>query len=193
MTVSKIPCPTVIRLLINYDEVTGLMTWKNRPAFFSNTDSGKPMPNWAVRFNSRYAGKPALRAEKGNGYLYGNIFNKNALAHRVAWCISKGYWPKGFVDHINGVRSDNRIENLRDVSCSENNRNRIHPARHKHYGISKVRGKWAARISIGGKNICLGTFPTESEAAIARVRAEIYFWGENPSTRRSASYVDARE
>lgn len=59
-----------------------------------------------------------------NGYIIVRIFGRNFPAHRIAWLLLYGYWPKGVIDHINRCRSDNRALNLRDVTPAENARNR---------------------------------------------------------------------
>ena len=56
------------------------------------------------------------------GYLQVCTKGKTYKAHRLVWLIEKGVWPEE-LDHINGVRTDNRIENLREVSRKENLRN----------------------------------------------------------------------
>ena len=61
--------------------------------------------------------KPAGHVEVSVG---GHIYK----AHRLAWFYVNGKWPKGLIDHINGIRSDNRIKNLRDVSDAVNQQNR---------------------------------------------------------------------
>lgn len=58
--------------------------------------------------------------------------NKHIKLHRIAWFLYHGKWPEKCIDHINGNRSDNRIENLRDISRSENSLNKEH---HRNGGI----------------------------------------------------------
>lgn len=60
-----------------------------------------------------------------DGYLILKIKGKQFKAHRVAWFLNYGYFPKEEIDHINRDRTDNRIENLRVCSRLENNRNQI--------------------------------------------------------------------
>ena len=58
------------------------------------------------------------------GYIRVRIKRTEYYAHRLAWLYVYGEWPKDQIDHINRDKSDNRITNLRDVTCSENNRNK---------------------------------------------------------------------
>lgn len=82
------------------------------------------------------------------------------LAHRLAWFLVNGSWPKGEIDHINGNREDNRIANLRDVTRTENARNlRLRFGSSSGYsGISRHQTGW--KITISGKYVgykgCLG-------------------------------------
>ena len=131
-------------------------------------------------FNTKHKGFPAINADKGNGYKFGRMYGINVLAHRVAWCLYHGYWPSMLIDHINGNRSDNRKENLRDVSAQDNNRNRVRPPKNEYFGITyfKERKKWVARISVDGVNKCLGYFDNAHDAGNARAKAEKDFWGD---------------
>jgi hypothetical protein len=61
-----------------------------------------------------------MGAQHTNGYISINVAGCKAYAHRLAWLYTYGEWPQGEIDHINRVRYDNRIENLRDVSRAEN-------------------------------------------------------------------------
>ena len=74
-------------------------------------------------WNTRYAGKEAFVAISALGYKEGPFLGKHYKAHRIIWKLVNGHEPKGQIDHINGVRADNRFANLRDVTGSENQRN----------------------------------------------------------------------
>jgi hypothetical protein len=104
-------------------------------------------------------------------------------AHRLIWLMSYGVAPE-FIDHINGVRDDNRLENLRSVSWEENTKN----AKRRADNVSGVtgvsfyspKGTWRARINYKGRTVLLGYFKTPAEAVAARRAAEkIYGYHEN--------------
>ncbi len=112
----------------------------------------------------------------GQGYQLVVVEGKNCLAHRVAWAIVNGEWlaPTVHIDHINGLRHDNRIANLRLVSRAENMQN-MHVGRNgaisgAHYDAT--RGKWKASISVNNKVRFLGRYDTEEEARAVYLAAK---------------------
>lgn len=159
-----------LRDLLRYDPRKGDLYWKGRQRSYFNTDK------YCASWNKKYAGSLALHYVNPSGYRMGRILGKSHLAHRVAYALHFGFWPKGQIDHINGVRIDNRICNLRDVSHAENSRNR----RLRADNVSGVHGvywhkrsrKWIARIDIGGKRTHLGFFEDFEAARAARKSAE---------------------
>lgn len=89
------------------------------------------------------------------------------MAHRLAWLYVHGEWPSKHLDHLNGNRTDNRIENLRQVSVAENAENTRRPHRDNksgYLGVCKKRGKWLAVIQIKGKYTRIGLFDTPEMA-----------------------------
>lgn len=126
---------------------------------------------WRVdRGNQIHAGAPAGWDDK----VYVRVMINGAahLAHRVIYFMHHGFLPE-FVDHINGDTRDNRIENLRAATRSDNNRNRK-TNRNNQSGVKGVhwdapRKKWKAQITINGKQRYLGLFDT-LETAAAEVR-----------------------
>jgi hypothetical protein len=112
------------------------------------------------------------------GYYQITVAKRTYTAQRLAWLYVHGGWPNGVIDHINRNKSDNRIENLRDVNRSQNAHN-VEPKSTRIRGVclrSLRRGKrpskpWAAYITINGVNKHLGTFFTQEEAAKARTAA----------------------
>lgn len=98
--------------------------------------------------------------------------NLQARAHRVIWFMFHGAIPEGMlVDHINGDRSDNRIENLRLVDHADNSQN----CTGKGYYLSKKTGRWQAYIYINYKSKHLGTYSTEDAARLAYLEAKLVY------------------
>lgn len=98
-------------------------------------------------------------------------------AARVAFAHFHGHWPKGQIDHINGDHTDNRIENLRDVTNAQNAQNRSRP-RHCNstgfLGVSfhKQSGRYRARIMVDGVMRSLGFHATAEQAHEAYLTAK---------------------
>jgi len=104
------------------------------------------------------------------GYLKLKFLGKNYQAHRMAWLLHYGEWPQLTIDHINRDRTDNRISNLRDVSQSENARNRGVSVREKNArGCTFIAssGKWQSQITVNKRNYYLGCYLTEEQAIAA--------------------------
>lgn len=112
------------------------------------------------------------------GYLAIRIDGRAYLCHRLAWLYMHGEWPADQIDHINGVRTDNRIENLRECSNAENCQNvRAHRDSTSSFtgvswsGSSKSK-PWVAQICVNKRQRFLGYYATESEAASVRAAAK---------------------
>lgn len=111
-----------------------------------------------------------------NGYLYISIDGTRYLAHRLAWLYVHGEWPAGQIDHMNGDRIDNRLANLRVVSNAINQQNvrraRVDNRSSGVLGVSRLRGKWRARIWLDGRERHLGVFDWMSDAHAAYLKAK---------------------
>ena len=171
------PTPDLLRELLRYEPDTGKMFWRERPIeVFASEGAGK---TW----NTRRKNKEAFTADN-KGYRIGKILNKKFQAHRIAWAIHHGAWPYDQIDHINGVKDDNRIENLRVVTSVENARNAA-ISKNNTSGVMGVRwyedkSKWRAVIQCNGKSIHLGYFTSKDDAIAARADAEVkYGFHEN--------------
>ena len=188
MTVKDLPTPATLRKLLSYDPDTGLMTWKRRsPEMF--TGGKQSADQNCTRWNARFAGEPAFETVTSLGYFGGRVFGRIYFAHRVAHAIHHGAWPHGQIDHISGVKTDNRIANLRDVSHAENLRNAAMPSTNTSgvCGVSrrKSSGKWTAQIRRNRKQKHLGTFESFDDAVAARKAAEVKY-GYHPNHGRPA-------
>ena len=146
----------MVRELFEYRE--GNLWWRVRPS--TNVDILKPAGS------ARPKGRRQIQV-KGKSYL----------THRLIWLYVYGKFPDGQVDHINGDPSDNRIENLRDVTNQENHKNRSKPRSNTsgHIGVhwDKDREKWRARIKLDGVEQHLGFFNVLEDAAAARQAASV--------------------
>ena len=98
----------------------------------------------------------------------------NYRAHRLAWLYVHGSLPKNGLDHINGIRDDNRMSNLREATNAENNQNKTKPQSNSTTGFlgvdrHKQSRKWRASIRINGKTKHIGYFNTAEEASSAYI------------------------
>lgn len=122
----------------------------------------------------------SVDSHKG-GYRIITILKKRYLAHRLAWLYCYGEWPDGGVDHINRVRDDNRICNLRLANKSQqaHHSGRANKYGHKGVSYSYTRERFTAKIMANGKIHYLGkNFPTAEAAAKAYEEAAITLFGE---------------
>ena len=121
--------------------------------------------------------------DERSGYIFVSIGKTQKVrAHRAAFALMTGEWPKVDVDHINGDRIDNRWANLRECSSAENSRNRRLNRDNKsgYTGVhwhSSVK-RWVAKICVAGRFIHLGVFSTAEEAAIAYAKGAIKHHGD---------------
>lgn len=123
----------------------------------------------------------------GAGYVYVAVKGKQCLAHRVIWEFVNGEIPKGYeIDHINGVKTDNRIANLRLVTRRQNRQNQRSCQKNSKSGVKgvsfhKPSNKWVAHIGHEGKLRHLGLFATILEASAAYAVAAATLHTHNPS------------
>ena len=146
-----------------YEESTGRFFWKSTPDI-----------------------SPKVRGKEvgttNTGYRKVHVFGKVLRIHRLVWFVHHGVWPVGEIDHINGIRNDNRISNLREASREENGRNRP-LSKNNSSGINGVvfnkrLNKWQAQIFRSGKNYHLGTYISIDDAIAARAKATQQYHGE---------------
>jgi len=122
------------------------------------------------------AGKPAGTPHI-MGYVSIHIDGKGYLAHRLAWFLHYGAWPSKGLDHIDGDKLNNRIENLRDVGQKINGQNKKRPNSNNKLGLLGVsmnaKGtRYIAFIKIDGKQRYVGSYLTAEEAAAAYIDAK---------------------
>ncbi len=133
-----------------------------------------------VRSSNALAGDVA-GGVTSSGYRYISVYGRQYAAHRLAWLYTHGDWPLGEIDHINGVKTDNRISNLRDCSTSENQQNRRRAQSNNLssglLGVTfhKQVNRWSANISLKGKHNHLGLFDNPEKAHVAYIKAKADF------------------
>lgn len=176
--------PEEVRRFLHYDPKTGRFWWKLR-AYETFKGDAATRQRCGKGWNQKYAGRRALTANsEGRGYLVGSLNSTNVYAHRAAWMHYYGEEvPEGmYVDHINGDKSDNRIDNLRLVTPTQSQFNT--PSRGGRSGLKGAawdskRNKWMAQMMQKGRLRFLGYFDTADEAAARYAVEAERFQGEH--------------
>lgn len=162
-----------LRALVHYEPTTGVFTWLPR----------KPISKSVKMWNGKFANKPITILDS-YGYIQINItingVAKHYKGHRLAWLYVYGEHPKSEIDHVNQIRTDNRISNLRLASKAENQYNVTQPRKHNMSGEKGVKwcprdNNYMARIVAGGKEIYLGKFKDIESAKAAYSAAHIRY------------------
>lgn len=153
-----------LREVLCYDSETGVFTHR------------------VTRSSRAVQGRVAGTTEKQRGYVRIRIDQKDYWAHTLAHLYVTGDWPEEDVDHVNGHKGDNRWENIRKASRSQNNANMGIP-RHNTSGVKGVawdraKGMWRAQIKVSRKQIWLGYFRDIEDAKAAYAAAAHKYFGE---------------
>ena len=131
---------------------------------------------WKVGGKGKRKGKRAGNTNGHHGYKTINLDKKRYYVHRVAWLLYTKSWPSFDIDHIDHITHNNKIENLREVSKSDNQRNKTIGKNNISgtIGVSfcKISQKWRATIFVDGSHISLGYFQNAEDAKAARKTAE---------------------
>jgi len=140
-----------LRDILDYTPETGVFTWKVKVSDKINIGQ-----------------RAGSNAAKGYRQLKvaGVVYNE----HRLAWFYVYGSWPEKDIDHINQIKNDNRIENLRDVPKSINSLNKYNPNTNSTIGYRGVRwdkNKYTATVRYKGVSYPLGRFNDAEEASKA--------------------------
>ena len=148
-----------VRAAFHYDPETGILT---------RVSSGY------APATGRWCGKRAGHAAT-NGYLRATCHGREYAVHRLAWIYMTGEWPDGYIDHGNGVRTDNRWANLRAGDRSFNMQNQRRARRDNTtgwLGVSRVKSRFEAAIQVRGRRFRLGRFDTPEAAHAAYLTAK---------------------
>ena len=152
-----------LRSILNYDPETGIFTRK--------VSTSRRVKVGAV------AGCP-----DGLGYLRIMVQSRLYQAHRLAWLYMYGEWPEDQLDHVNRVRTDNRISNLREVTNKQNQQNASKRSNNTSGTVGiywhKRISKWQATIMHNYKRHDLGYFDDLEAAIAARKAAEKIYWAD---------------
>lgn len=151
--------------LIRYWPSGGVFYWRERPSKYFSCD--KACEVW----NAHWSGKPAGAIDT-KGYISITIGKKTTRAHRLAYFLIHGEWPKVSMDHINGIKTDNRWVNLRHATRSENQRNQkrlsTNTSGHKGVVFDKTNGTWYFQMRQNdGSRFTKTGFKTKEEAVAA--------------------------
>lgn len=161
--VRRVPSQDELKKLMHYDPETGVLT----------------------HLVSRGKGKAGEAAGKINkaGYWETRVFNRLFPVHRLAWLYMTGMLPEKpvSIDHINGIRSDNRWCNLRLATYHQQTWN-TGAHHHNQSGLKgawpcKATGRWLSMIDHDGKRVWLGRHDTPEQAHAAWVEASIKYRG----------------
>ncbi len=152
-----------LKQLLDYNKSTGEFRWRDDR-------------------NHIAAGSVAGNTNKVLGYIQVRVDGRLYYGHRLAWFYVHGEWPPSTVDHINGFRADNRIENLRLATHGQNNISRRKRADNTsgYRGVSwnTSSNKWMAMIAAGGVQTYLGVFDSIDDARDAYRSAARAEFGE---------------
>ena len=160
-----------LRSFLSYNKETGIFVWKQRPEH-EFTDR-----TWNTRFAGKRAG--TLRPD---GRIAIRLNCVGHLASRLAWLYVTGSWPTSEVDHRDCIKSNDRWDNLRLATTSQNGAN-THKRRNNTSGYKGVtwarrQKKWQAQIAVRGKHLYLGQFDSAKAAADAYATAASQYHGE---------------
>lgn len=123
---------------------------------------------------------------KTTGYVEITLHGRRYQAHRLAWLFTYGEWPLHDIDHLNGVRHDNRLCNLRSATRSENTLNRHAPSASSAgmlgvcFRKNRKSSPWWAQIQSGGRRVWSGYFSTAEAAHAAYCAKKLELFGFLP-------------
>jgi hypothetical protein len=151
--------------MLEYDPTTGVFRWRRKP-------------------NRNVVAGSVAGSVDAYGYLQTRLDKKPLKLHRLAWFYVHGEWPAGQIDHANGIRDDNRLENLRVATGSQNrcNRRAGRPNKSGFHGVffHRKTGKWQARVTLQRKHYSFGYHSTPEaasavyEAGARELKGEFY-------------------
>lgn len=179
MAYNLYPTADFIRQILDYNQETGDFVWRKRSVSLFTNGRQSAEHNCSI-WNGKFAGKKA-GCISNNGYLKIRINDTLYLGHRIAWIHYYGTNPDCDIDHLNMIRCDNKISNLRMANRSQNMANTLvhndSTTGIKGVYFDKRRNKYCARICVSGRTLSLGSFEDPKEAGNAYIKASIKYFG----------------
>ena len=158
-----------VQELLDYNPYTGNLIWKK------------------ILSPRRQVGDIAGCDKHRTGYSQVQINGKQYAIHRIVWLWVYGDWPKQQIDHINGIRSDNRLVNLREASPKENQQNRginkNNTSGYRNVSWDKYAKKWRAQFYREGKLYILGLYDSPEEANVVYLKEKAKYHEFQPTIR----------
>jgi hypothetical protein len=151
-----------VRSLFSYDSESGIVTRK-------------------VTTSAQAKAGTTCECKDQAGYFRVKIRGESYSLHRIVWLMHYGNWPEYEIDHIDGNKQNNRIENLRDVPRSVNCQNLKRPLKNGtsgYLGVTFVRGNYKSQVMVNGKRKQLGGFVTPEEAFAAYLSVKQMLGGD---------------
>lgn len=184
----ELPTQAYLKECFDYDADLGALIWKKRPLKHFKSEGGQK------QFNTKFAGSIAGSPHKGKGGVYMRVVIRvygrriQPRLHNVIWAWHTGdrFWGDLEVDHIDGNTLNNRIENLRLVTTSQNQKNTKRQSNNTSglMGVVKNKDGWAVRAHYNKERIHLGRFTDFFEACCVRKSAELKY-GYSPTHGRA--------
>jgi hypothetical protein len=137
----------------------------------------------------RYKAGTIVGCRDHKGYVLVHVKGRNYRAHHIVWLYFHGKLPMHQLDHINGIRDDNRISNLREATNAENSQNRQPTGSIGLLGVSfeKKRNRYKSQIKVNGRVKTLGYFKTPIEAYQTYLAAKRELHKFNPIPRQASA------
>lgn len=153
--------PCELNRLFAYDATTGILRWK-------------------VSTGNRVKAGEECGSIDSKGRRRVLFRGKTYAVHQLVFAMHHGRWSIAQVDHIDGDKLNNRIENLREATNAQNARNRLYKNRTKPRGVSmhKRDRRYHARIMVDGRSMFLGSFDNAERAAHEYNKAAVALHGD---------------
>ncbi len=171
MAIRTMPEASYLRECFDYDPGTGILRWKERPASHFKSEAA------THQINSHFAGTQAGWPHDKSGRLYVELDQRPWAIARIIWKIMTGVEPPRLVDHRDKNAANDKWDNLRPASYTENACNQ-RGRRNGKKGAYPDRNRWRSVVTVNGRRFDLGTFDTEEQAHTAYVDAALRLHGD---------------